>query len=91
MQAHINKIYLVCPPDSNDFKTSSVTIIIPPDEDSLDVVDFSAPIVIVDDATNEASEQVFIVQLQLISSINPRSVDLTRQSASLCRIIDNDG
>ena len=49
-----------------------------------------APIPIVDDAINEATEQVFVVELRLVSSLDPVTVDLTTRPSSLCRIIDND-
>ena len=49
-----------------------------------------APIPIVDDAINEATEQVFVVELRLVSSLDPVTVDLTTRPSSLCKIIDND-
>ena len=49
-----------------------------------------APIPIVDDAINEATEQVFVVELRLVSSLDPATVDLDTRPSSLCRIIDND-
>ena len=50
----------------------------------------SAPIFITDDAINEATEQVFVVELILVDSLNPATVNLTTRPVSLCRIIDND-
>ena len=50
----------------------------------------SAPIFITDDPINEATEQVFVAELLLVSSSNPASVDLTTRPSTLCRIIDND-
>ena len=35
-------------------------------------------------------QQVFVVQLQLNSSMNPGSIDLSTGQARLCRIIDED-
>ena len=62
-----------------------------PDENAdQDYNDVNAPIAIVDDLINEATEQVFIAQLRLISSVNPGTVDLTMRLATLCRIIDDD-
>ena len=55
------------------------------------MVDFPVTIGIINDAINEATEQVFVVQLQLISSVSQSSVDLAIRPSSLCRIIDNDG
>ena len=77
--------------DVADFDSTPVIITFLPDEDSSGVVDIPTPIGIVDDVINEAREQVFIVQLELISSVNSHSVDLALRSASLCRITDNDG
>ena len=66
-------------------------LIFEPDEDALvPVNEMSAPIPIVDDDINEATEQVFIVELRFISSLDPATVDLTVRPSSLCRIIDND-
>ena len=66
-----------------------IRITFAPDEDK-DVNDVATLIAIVDDLINEAIEQVFVVQLQLISSENPDSVDLTTRLATLCWIIDDD-
>ena len=65
-----------------------ITVFFEPDEDSV-VNEKSAPVFVTDDAINEATEQVFVVELHLVSSLNPASVDLTMQLSSLCRIIDN--
>ena len=72
----------------NDFNNTNITIIFEPDEDA-EVSEKSVSIFVVGDAINEATEQVFIAEMILISSINAAAVDLTRPSA-LCRIIDND-
>lgn len=45
---------------------------------------------IFDDDVNEAEEQIFVIQLQLVSAVNKERITFTRQ-ASLCRIVDNDG
>ena len=50
----------------------------------------SAPIFITDDAINEATEQVFVAELILVSSLDSATVDLSIQPSTLCRIIDND-
>jgi hypothetical protein len=81
---------MIFPLDSNDFSNTNITIIFEPDEDSRSAVnEKSAPVFVTDDAINEATEQVFVVELHLVSSLNPASVDLTTQPSSLCRIIDN--
>ena len=49
-----------------------------------------APIFVTDDAINEATEQVFVVELILVDSLNPATVNLTTRPSSLCRIIDDD-
>jgi hypothetical protein len=73
----------------NDFNNTNITIIFEPDEDT-EVNEKSAPIFIIDDAINEAIEQVFVVELRLISSRNAAAVDLTVRPSALCRIVDND-
>ena len=78
-----------CFPDLNDFNNTNITIVFEPDEDA-EVNERRAPIFVTDDDVNEANEQVFVVELILIDSLDPTSADLTIRPASLCRIIDND-
>lgn len=66
-----------------------VRITFDPDEFE-DQIERGAPIPIVDDLVDEATEQVFVVQLHLVNSINPSLVHLTRRPSALCRIVDND-
>ena len=74
----------------SDFDNTTIRITFDPDE--LDNDDErGAPIRIFNDAVNEANEQVFVVQLHLVSATNPGSVKLDTRQASLCRIIDDDG
>ena len=75
--------------DLNDFDNTTVRITFDPDELANDD-ERAAPIRIFNDPVNEANEQVFVVQLRLISSTNPGLVTFTRQPASLCRIVDDD-
>ena len=78
--------------DLADFNSTVIRIMFAPDEDEVENVNVAAaPIAIVDDLINEATEQVFVVMLQLISSANPGSIDLTVRQVSLCRILDDDG
>ena len=77
------------PIDSNDYNSSSITVVFEPDEDG-EVNEKSAPIFITDDAINEATEQVFVVELILVSSLDSATVDLSVRPSTLCRIIDND-
>ena len=74
----------------SDFDPTPIIISFPPDEGSLGVVDLSTPIGIMDDVINEATEQLFAVQLQVVSSVVPGSVILSRLQVSLCKIIDDD-
>ena len=79
----------LCHLDLHDFNNTNITIIFEPDEDA-EVSEVSVPIFVFDDAINEATEQVFVIELRLISSLDPASVDLSVRPSSLCRIIDND-
>ena len=74
----------------NDFNNSAITLIFEPDDEDLVVNDMSAPVPVTDDAINEATEQVFVIELMLVSSLDPNTIDLTVRNSSLCRIIDND-
>ena len=71
----------------NDFNNTNITIVFEPDEDA-GIYELSAPIFVTDDDINEATEQVFVVELRLISSVNSATVDLTTRPSSLCKIID---
>ena len=75
--------------DLNDFNNSAITLIFEPDEND-EVNEMNAPVPVTDDAINEATEQVFVVELMLVSSLDPNTIDLTVRNSSLCRIIDND-
>ena len=73
----------------NDFNNTNITLVFEPDEDG-EVSEKSAPIFVTDDAINEATEQVFVAELILVSSTDPATVDLTTRPSTLCSIIDND-
>ena len=75
--------------DLNDFDNTVIKITFEPDEGAPDN-ECAAPIPVVNDLINEADEQVFIVELRLISSTNPAGIDLTIRPASLCRITNDD-
>ena len=85
----IIKYIIHVPIDSNDYNSSSITVVFEPDEDG-EVNEKSAPISVTDDAINEATEQVFVAELILVSSLNSTTVDLNTRPSTLCRIIDND-
>ena len=72
-----------------DFNSTNITVIFEPDEDA-EVNETSVYIPIVDDAINEFTEQVFVAELRLVSSLDSATVDLNTQPSTLCRIIDND-
>ena len=75
--------------DLNDFNNTVIRITFNPDEDT-DDNERAAPIPIIDDLVNEADEQVFIVQLHLIDSINSSAINLNVRAASICRIVNDD-
>ena len=77
------------PIDSNDYNSSRITVIFEPDEDG-EVNEQSAPIFVIDDGINEATEQVFVAELILLSSLDSATVDLSVRPSTKCRIIDND-
>ena len=72
-----------------DFNNTNITLVFEPDEDT-EVNEKSAPIFVADDAINEATEQVFVAELILVSSLDSATVDLIIRPSTLCRIIDND-
>ena len=72
-----------------DFDNTNITLVFEPDED-VEVLEQSTPIFVADDAINEATEQVFVAELLLVSSLDSATVDLSIRPSTLCRIIDND-
>ena len=72
-----------------DFNNTDITLVFEPDEDG-EINEKSAPIMVTDDAINEATEHVFIAELILLSSLDSATVDLTIRPSTLCSIIDND-
>ena len=74
----------------SDFDNTTMRITFDPDE-LVNDDERGAPIHIFNDPVNEANEQVFVVQLHLISATNPGSVKLNIRQASSCRILDDDG
>ena len=75
--------------DLLDFDNTIIRITFDANEDQ-DDNERDAPVPITNDKVNEAIEQVFVVHLILINSSNPGSINLTRQSTSLCRVVDDD-
>ena len=61
-----------------------------PDEGRRTNNDILVAVPVINDDINEANEQLFVVQLALVSSVNPHMVRVLSRSASLCRIIDDD-
>ena len=75
--------------DLNDFNNTKIKVFFEPDEDA-EANEKNIPVFIIDDAINEAQQQVFVVELILVDSVNPATIDLTTRPSSLCRITDND-
>ena len=73
----------------NDFNNTNITVIFEPDEDA-EVNERNTPIFVTDDAINEATEQVFVAELMLVSSLDSAKVDLSTRPSTLCMITDND-
>ena len=74
--------------DLEDFKNTVINITFKPDEGTSDNIILAA-IPVNDDDINEGV-QLFIVQLELVSSLNPHKINFVSRATSLCRIIDDD-
>lgn len=70
-----------------DFNDTNITLVFEPDEE-VAIYEKSTPIFVTDDAINEATEQVFIAELILVTSVDPTRVSLTTRPSSLCTIVD---
>ncbi len=75
--------------DRRDFSTDVITVRFEADQTGPQVNEVTASVPIIDDDIDEAPEEVFMIDLTLLSSINT----LTRinRRSSLCIINDNDG
>ena len=73
--------------DLEDFINTVINITFNPDEGNNNIL---VTVPIINDDINEAVEQVFVIQLALVSSVNPHMVRFLSRAASLCRIIDDD-
>ena len=72
--------------DTNDFNATALEVTFPTDEQRVE-----AFVRIFDDEINEASEQVFVVLLEIVDAVNPDLIVMFRSSTVTCRILDNDG
>lgn len=72
-----------------DFVTTVVEVTFLPDEFD-QVRQLPAPIGIMDDDINEATEQLFVVTLNVLEAANFSLVENTERNISLCRLRDND-
>ena len=83
-----------CLADEQDFNTDVVVITFFPDEMvskiPSSVRQLAAPIEIIDDNIDEATQQLFVVVLNVSESVNPSLVDNSVRNLSLCRIGDDD-
>ena len=75
--------------DRRDFSTDLITVRFEADQTGPQVNEVTASVPIVDDDIDEAPEEVFMIDLTLLSSINAL-IRINRRS-SLCIINDNDG
>ncbi len=73
----------------DDFNNTVLTITFDADEDAPVFDADILPIPIIDDVINEAMEQLMVVQLSLVSSLNPAGVNIVRPT-TVGRITDND-
>lgn len=49
-----------------------------------------ASIPVVDDDINEATEQFFVVHMEVLEAPNPEQITGDQQDVSICTILDND-
>ena len=79
------------PEDCIDFNNSVITVRFDADElSSTPQTTRRVPIPIIDDAIDENSEEIFIINLKVSDSITPGGIRVTRRT-SVGRIVDNDG
>ena len=60
------------------------------DEDGDPVSEAFVPVPTIDDDINEP-EQLFVLFLTLVGTVNPDGIDGTTRRMSIARILDNDG
>jgi hypothetical protein len=97
MALHVSSV-LSAVSDQQDFQTDVVLVTFFADEFLVSDTptgaasnQILAPVQINDDDLDEASEQLFVVLLDISTSVNPSFVNNSERNISLCRIRDNDG
>jgi len=74
------------------FDPAVLTFIFPADEfEPSPISTIPAPIPIVDDSVNEATEQAFVALLRVANAPNPGLLSNDVINISTCVIVDNDG
>ena len=73
-----------------DFNTTVIEVAFPSDANlGTSLADVDAPIRVKDDTKDEADNQFFIVYLELVDAINPSTINIERDTATII-IVDND-
>ena len=76
--------------DTADFNTTVFKVTFPSDANlAASLADVDAPIRIRDDAKDEADNQFFVVYIELVDAINPDTIVIEREWATII-IVDND-
>ena len=74
-----------------DFNTTVIEVAFPSDANlGTSLADVDAPIRVKDDTKDEADNQFFIVYLELVDAINPDTIMIEQEWATII-IIDDDG
>ena len=77
--------------DTADFNTTVFEVVFPSDASlSLSLGSVCAAIGVEDDTKDEADEQFFIAHLELADAVNPNTIVIAREWATII-IVDNDG
>ena len=75
--------------DTNDFNSSLISVVFEADEGEQVTYTRTVNISITDDDINEATDQYFVVTMDIAKAEN-RSMIMTTRESSLCVIFDND-
>ena len=75
--------------DTNDFNSSPISVVFEADEGEQVTYTKTVSLSITDDDINEATEQYFVVTMDIARAENRSAITTTRES-SLCVIVDND-
>ena len=74
-----------------DFNTTSFQVVFPADENRDPISSIPVELNIIDDEINERFQQVFLIGAEVLSAVNPSTIDNTERNVTMGIVLDDDG